>query len=604
MATETDVLICGSGSAGLCAAVWLARLGIKFIVLEKSDGPLRIGQADGIQCRTVEVFESFDLDGELIKNAYWVNEVCFWSAEKDQNSGTENRERITRTGRTADVKSGISWKPHVIMSQAHLNALLLGDVKKYSGQDVEYGVSVKNVSLDSSTVEDPHAISATVTAEKDGTEVIYKAKYILGCDGAHSIVRKSLGYKMVGDTSDAVWGVMDVYPETDFPDIRKKVTIRSKAGNLLIIPREGGSMVRLYLELPHGTVAKSVQLEDLQNTAKQILSQYKLDIKHTYWWSAYTIGQRLADHFSKDNRIFLTGDSCHTHSPKAGQGMNLSLQDGYNIGWKLAAVLKGQSSPRLLRTYNLEREKTAADLIAFDREFTKLFSSAANREVRNAAQTFTEFFIKSGRYTAGITTAYDDSMITNGKESRQDLAKNIIVGMRFNSAQVVRFCDARAMQIAKALQSNGRWRVVVFGGDILDSHGRQRLIKFSKELESSELFRRHMELISYPSDIHVEALLVLHGSRVALDEVVMVGEVMIPKVFSAPDGDLGLPDLNKVFIDDESYNYGHGHAYETLGVDPKEGAVVVVRPDQYVSMVTSLHDSTGVLDFFKSVDSI
>lgn len=179
MATETDVLICGSGSAGLCAAVWLARLGIKFKVLEKRDGPLRIGQADGIQCRTVEVFESFDLDGELTKTAYWVNEVCFWSAERNKSTGEENRERIARSGRTADVKPGISWKPHVIMNQAHLNALLLEDVQRYSGQDVEYGVAVKDVLLDSTAVKDLHALAATVIAEKGGKEVVYKAKYVL-----------------------------------------------------------------------------------------------------------------------------------------------------------------------------------------------------------------------------------------------------------------------------------------------------------------------------------------------------------------------------------------------------------------------------------------
>jgi phenol 2-monooxygenase len=270
---------------------------------------------------------------------------------------------------------------------------------------------------------------------------------------------------------------MDIFPETNFPDIRKKVTIRSKAGNLLIIPREGGSMVRFYLELPHGTVAKNVKLEDLQNTAKSILSQYSLNIKHTYWWSAYAIGQRLADHFSKDNRVFLTGDSCHTHSPKAGQGMNLSLQDGYNIGWKLATVLKGQASPDLLKTYNLEREKTAADLIAFDREFTKLFSSNADKEDKDAAKKFSEYFIMSGRYTAGLTTTYEDSIITNAKGSTKALAKIVTIGMRFPSAQVVRYCDARAMQLGRALQSNGRWRILVFPGNTIKAKHQERLDK-------------------------------------------------------------------------------------------------------------------------------
>jgi phenol 2-monooxygenase (NADPH) len=114
---------------------------------------------------------------------------------------------------------------------------------------------------------------------------------------------------MIGDTSDAVWGVMDIFPRTDFPDIRKKTSIRSRAGNLLIIPREGEIMVRFYIELPAGTDPKTVRLEDLQRQAVRIFSQYKMEFLHTHWWSAYSIGQRLADHFSKDNRVFLTGDA-------------------------------------------------------------------------------------------------------------------------------------------------------------------------------------------------------------------------------------------------------------------------------------------------------
>lgn len=140
-----------------------------------------------------------------------------------------------------------------------------------------------------------------------------------GCDGAHSAVRRSLGFKMIGDTSDAVWGVMDIYPRTNFPDIRKKATVQSASGNILIVPREGGSLVRFYIELPHGTTPKDVTLADLHAASQRIFAPYKIEIAETFWWSAYSIGQRLADYFSKDNRVFLTGDSCHTHSPKAGQ---------------------------------------------------------------------------------------------------------------------------------------------------------------------------------------------------------------------------------------------------------------------------------------------
>ena len=296
------------------------------------------------------------------------------------------------------------------------------------------------------------------------------------CDGAHSIVRKVLGYRMIGDSSDAVWGVMDMVPRTDFPDIRKKSTIRSKAGNILIIPREGDSdnLTRFYIELPAGTNPKEVTLENLQAQAKRILSPYKIDFVETVWWSAYAIGQRHADFFHKDHRVFLAGDACHTHSPKAGQGMNVSLQDGYNIGWKLGEVLTGLATPSLLETYVLERQKVAIDLINFDRYFSKLFSSGA----QTSPAEFQQGFIQAGKYTAGLTAKYDPSSITSALESTQ-IASNVDVGMRLPSAQVVRFCDSKPVQLMKALKSDGRWRVMAFVGNLATPEAHSKLVKVS-----------------------------------------------------------------------------------------------------------------------------
>ncbi|KAJ5645721.1 hypothetical protein N7507_011732 [Penicillium longicatenatum] len=573
-----DVIICGSGSAGLCAATWLARYGIRCKILERRDGPMKMGQADGVQCRTVEIFESFGVGEELLREAYHVLEVNFWA---DDGSG------IKRTGRTADTQPGLSHQPHVILNQARINGLLIELMQKYNDQQIDYGYNVTDVKVDG-TSADSDAHPVTVTAERDGKLEQFAAKYVLACDGAHSVVRKTLGYKMVGDSSDAVWGVMDMVPRTNFPDFRKKSAIRSKEGNILIIPREGenNNLTRFYTELPAGTNPKDVTLEKLQHQAQKILHPYQIEFVEMVWWSAYSIGQRHADFFHKDHRVFLAGDACHTHSPKAGQGMNVSLQDGYNIGWKLGEVLAGLASPSLLETYVLEREKTAIDLINFDRYFAKLFSSGANTSAE-----FQEGFIQAGKYTAGLTAKYDASPITSALESTE-LASNVVVGMRLPSAQVVRLCDSKPLQLMKTLESDGRWRVMAFVGDLTVSENRAKLNALGEYLSSRDSPVRMFTPKSQDADSLIETIVIGHGKRhdIELEH--------IPECFYPVTGKNQTKDLHKIYYDDESYNSGHGRAYEFLGISPKEGALIIVRPDQYVSAVISLDQYREIGKFF------
>lgn len=465
---ETDVVICGSGSAGVCAAVWLAQAGIDFHVLESRSGPLEIGQADGVQCRTVEIYESFGLSEELVREGCHIYELTFWG--DDKASG-----RIVRTSRAPDTPIGLSHQPHVILNQARMNQLLLGKMSKYAPQQtIDYDHVVTGLRYQD--VSEGDAFPLTVYATHEGKQKVFKTKYILACDGAHSSIRRALGYTMEGDTSDAVWGVTDVFVQTDFPDIRRKVTIHTERGAVLIIPREGGEMVRFYLQMPSGTDPKTVTREQLHARAKSIFQGFQLDIVETLWWSAYTIGQRLASSFSAaDNRVLLAGDACHTHSPKAGQGMNVSLQDGYNVGWKLAQVLRKQIPSTAMSTYVLERQKVATDLINFDRKLTHLYEEA--KDDPEAAERFKDEFLKSARYMAGLTSKYEDSILTDAADSDQDVAKHIVVGMRHPSAKVVRYCDVRPFELQRALPSDNRWRVVVFIGDLQKPDCAQNLQK-------------------------------------------------------------------------------------------------------------------------------
>lgn len=235
---KVDVLIAGSGPAGLVLAAQLSQFpSIKTCVVERREGPLQMGQADGVACRTVEMFEAFGLSDRLLREAYWVNETVFWRPD------AQDRGAIRRTGRVQDTETGLSEFPHVIVNQARVQDYLL-DVMRRSAQRAEpdYGLEVVDVQRDGADADYPVLVTLRRTdAAREGETVTVRARYVVGCDGARSRVRASIGQTLRGDAANHAWGVMDALAVTNFPDIRLKAAIQSASkGNLLLIPREGG----------------------------------------------------------------------------------------------------------------------------------------------------------------------------------------------------------------------------------------------------------------------------------------------------------------------------------------------------------------------------
>lgn len=181
---KTDVLIVGSGSAGIFAATWLAIYNIPFTILERRSGPLEIGQADGVQVRTVEIYDSFGLAEDLLREAYHIYEVCFWGVDDDNS-----QKGIKRKSRSIDTEQGLSYLPHVILNQARMNGLMLGKMEKImkeketwkegTANGIEYGWTVTGIEVDQSMVADPDAHCVRVTAAKDSQTSTWEAKYVL-----------------------------------------------------------------------------------------------------------------------------------------------------------------------------------------------------------------------------------------------------------------------------------------------------------------------------------------------------------------------------------------------------------------------------------------
>jgi phenol 2-monooxygenase len=603
LADEVDVLIVGCGPAGLVLAAQLAAFpGIKTRIVDRRPGPLELGQADGIACRTVEMFNAFGFAERLLKEAYWVNETVFWKPDP------EDRSKIVRSGRIQDTEDGLSEFPHVIVNQARVHDYLLQVMRESPTRLVpHYNLHVSKVEVAASGDYPVTVTLQRMEPDRQGQEETVRTRYVVGCDGSRSSVRQAIGRSLVGDVANQAWGVMDVLAVTEFPDIRLKSVIHSaNEGNVLIIPREGGYLVRFYIELDklnpdqHLTTS-DITTEQLIAAANRIIHPYTLDVKDIAWWSVYEIGQRLCDKFddvpheamnSRFPRVFIAGDACHTHSAKAGQGMNVSMQDTFNLGWKLASVLLGRSSPSLLHTYSAERQAIAKELIDFDREFARMFSAPPKESGADGEgvdpKEFQSYFVAQGRFTAGTATRYGPSLIC-AEPRFQHLAAGFPLGMRFHSAPVIRLVDAKPVQLGHAAGADGAWRIYAFADSRSPRDPASRMGALCRFLATDESPIRRFTASGADIDavIDVRAIFQQRHRDLAIDGM--------PAVLLPRKGRLRLVDYEKIFCPDPKAG---NDIFEMRGVDREQGCMVVVRPDQYIAHLLPLHDFAALAAFF------
>ncbi|KJS09192.1 MAG: phenol 2-monooxygenase [Hoeflea sp. BRH_c9] len=601
-----DVLIVGTGPAGLTLAAQLAAFpDIRTRIVERRSGALDKGQADGISCRSMEMFNAFDFAEKILKQGYWVNETTFWKPDP------KAPEHIVRNGRIQDVEDGLSEMPHMILNQARVHDMYL-EIMRNSPSRLEPDYSVQLAGLTIDPAGGDYPVTATLENAEPGREgetFTLKARYVVGCDGARSAVRKAIGRELVGDSANQAWGVMDVLAVTSFPDIRCKTLIQSAGeGNIIIIPREGGYLTRLYIELDklksgERVANRNITIDHLIAAAQRIFRPYSLDVRDVAWWSVYEIGQRLTDKFddvpasgvaSRLPHVFICGDACHTHSPKAGQGMNVSMGDAFNLGWKLVSVLQGRCPPEILHSYSAERQAVAKDLIDFDRAWSRIMSERPETGdgENGEAPKFQLYFIQHGRYTAGMSVKYEASDLTGG-DTWQSLASGFEIGTRFHSAPVVRLADAKPVHLGHVVKADTRWRFFAFCPDQDPSAPNSaiaRLCRFLAEDPASPV-RRYT-----PPDQDIDAILDVRaifqqGTRdLALET--------LPTFLKPQKGRLGLVDYEKMFCPDLKTG---PDIFDMRGIDRKNGCLVIVRPDQYVAHVLPIEAHDELAAFFSGI---
>ncbi|MFT4958931.1 MAG: phenol 2-monooxygenase [Paracoccaceae bacterium] len=598
---KIDVLIAGCGPAGLCLAAQLSGFPtIATMIVEPKSGPMEKGQADGINVRSMEMFQAFGFADKVKRESVWINETTFWTPDP------ENPEHIHRVGRVQDVADGLSEMPHILINQARVHDNYL-DIMRNSPTRLEPDYNLKVVDV----VVDPNALDypVTVTLEhtdpaREGQQETVLARYVVGCDGARSDVRRAIGGTLHGDAAHQAWGVMDVLAVTDFPDFRMKSIIQSgKEGNILVLPREGGYLVRFYVELDkldesERVADRGLGIDNIVAKTKRILQPFAFDVKEVVWWSIYEIGHRLTDKFddvpgdetaTRAPRVFTAGDACHTHSPKAGQGMNVSMGDTFNLGWKLITVLTGRASADLLHSYSAERWAAAKALVEYDHKWSRIVSAPPGETdpQDSAVPRFQQKFIEGGRFTAGLTVQYPPSSLI-GKDRWQGLATGFEIGARFHSAPVIRLSDAKPMQLGHVIEAGLRWTVFAFSGQ--QDTAIRGLCGYLENDPNSPLKTYRREGDDIDTLIDIRAIYQQSFRELAHDTM--------PSVLRPTKGRYGLTDYEKVFCVDHKCG---NDIFDMRGIDRSKGCMVVVRPDQYVAQILPLAAYDDLTSVFAGV---
>lgn len=322
------------------------------VCFDSKPATLKAGQADGLQPRTLEVLQTLDLAHEILTDSCHMREVAFWNPKSNPATDAGNNSDaaqetagcnrgIERTSFVPDVVVDARYKHEITIHQGRIERIFDDDLRRYSKRGVIRSTEFEHFTIDEAA--DPDFPIAITLRSRNGGETsrrTVRAKYLVGADGAHSRVRKSMGLNLEGETTDHIWGVLDFVCDTDFPDIRKRCAIHSNAGSIMIIPREkiatGNYLTRLYVQIDgqvetgvndsiDGEEARkasskqrrsAISYQSILAQATKVMYPYKIGVKagtEPDWFAAYQIGQRMTPNFTmKDargiERVFIVGD--------------------------------------------------------------------------------------------------------------------------------------------------------------------------------------------------------------------------------------------------------------------------------------------------------
>ena len=339
---DTDVLIVGAGPTGLALAVWLARFGVRFRIVDKTADVAAISRALGVHARTLEFYRQLGFADAAIAEGIVMQSLNLWA-----------RDHRVASVQISDIGEGLTPFPFVLdLAQDDHEQLLIEQLSSA-------GVTVERRTELTDLTQDADGVRASLRHANGATEEC-RVAYVAGCDGTHSTVRSALGVAFGGGTYEHLFYVADVVARGPAVDHGVNVGL-DEADLLAVFDMKGPGRVRLVGTV-RGDAAANTQLT-FNDVARRPLERLRVEVEKVNWFSTYRVHHRVASHF-RVGRVFLLGDAAHVHSPVGAQGMNTGIGDAVNLAWKLAAVVHAESPATLLDTYEPERIAFARRLVA------------------------------------------------------------------------------------------------------------------------------------------------------------------------------------------------------------------------------------------------
>jgi 2-polyprenyl-6-methoxyphenol hydroxylase-like FAD-dependent oxidoreductase len=348
--SDAQVLVVGAGPTGLALALWLAKLGVRVRIVDKTAEPGTTSRALVVQARILEQYDQIGIAKGIVEHGIPMAAANMWIKGR----------KVVRAA-FGEMGKGISPYPYVLVypQDAHEKYLVarLGEM----GVEVERRVELAGFE------QDAEGVRARLR-RADGAEELVEAAYIAGCDGAHSVVRETIKAGFPGGTYDHMFYVADVIATGRVMNRELHVAF-DMADFLLVFPLIEPGHARLVGTVKDSALGKGSTLA-WEDVSQSVVESMGIDIGAVNWFSTYHVHHRVANAF-RAQRAFLLGDAAHVHSPVGGQGMNTGIGDAINLAWKIAWVLQGGADPAVLDTYECERRAFARRLVATtDRGFS------------------------------------------------------------------------------------------------------------------------------------------------------------------------------------------------------------------------------------------